>query len=314
MTLSRPIRRIAQTTTVALTVALTLGNLGGLQADEAQTIPRVDSAEEFENLPEEVQKAYPAFDAFKLFDSLPAEAMVMMTEIALLELKYYLEVPTAKENDKLKAAIRDFQKDIGENPTGILTMGQWETLTDRHSDLTYDMVRPMSVTPSVSISGEVADAEGTWSFEGNAVPIQMSKIQCFYSTGHCFEAMASANYEPVEIFGDSTPQLEAQLVLWTIDKWTPTEVQASYSASCASYTLTIDIDMDSAIQVRRGKGCPGIADEPQILKLVSGFDAWREYRDKLNEEKGELTSQKFRDQAMRNMEVLRQRLEEADGP
>jgi hypothetical protein len=48
--------------------------------------------------------------------------------------------------------------------------------------------------------------------------------------------------------------------------------------------------------------------------LVSGFDAWREYRDKLNEEKGELTSQKFRDQAMRNMEVLRQRLEEADGP
>ena len=294
---------------LALVAVATLNLLSCLPAQEQAENPplpevnRVSTIEEFNNLPEEQQKAYPAFEMFQLGaehdeTGIPVEAAIATTELCLTQLKYYLHLPMGEERKELPDAISAFQSDLGEEPTGTLTVGQLQVLSER-----ADAHMPETVHPSggvfVSGFGGYAVAEGTWSFDDNLIPIQTSKIECYREWRVCLEALAQINYEPFSIFEFSTlpPQLEVLLQRWQITSWTTTEITAKLDdAACVTYNLTIDLRTESAHQVRRGKGgkaCEGIAETPQIINLVDGFDAGNKYASERQEKASKYLSSKY---------------------
>jgi hypothetical protein len=56
-----------------------------------------------------------------------------MVSFQLNRLGFYLSLPTDKPSDALRTAIDKFQHSLNAEPTGILTMGQWEELGKRTS-------------------------------------------------------------------------------------------------------------------------------------------------------------------------------------
>jgi hypothetical protein len=94
--------------------------------------------------------------------------------------------------------------------------------------------------------------------------------------------------------GDTSSDGSAYLYLDTDDfsvtKWTENEVVAENDSSlCVAYTLSINSQKNEASMFRRakGKGCDGISEAPQIMKLVDGFkhifDFWSDRNRKINE-------------------------------
>lgn len=111
--------------------------------------------------------------------------------------------------------------------------------------------------------------KGSWFSETKlAYPTQSSSIECWKDKGVCFEATGqmSGNYL---ITASST---------YTIYSWTDDEIIASTKALCAETTLTIDRIKEKASLLRKTTGssseCPLISQEPMLLYLVDGYDAW----------------------------------------
>jgi hypothetical protein len=255
------------------------------------------TAEEFEALPDSEKEKYPALEvmsfAGRIFgEEMPEAVFVLVIEEMLIELRYYFQLPIGKMNLNLKRAIRDFQIDQGESPTGVLTMAQFMKLGDLGTSQEIETILPGS-SPLAWIGDTVATAEGTWSFEGNARPIQSCQIRCFRDFGLCFEALGQINYDP--IFGNDA-MLDISLELWDITRWSSEEVVAEKGDSkCVSYTLTINGQKGKALQFRRGKGgpgCEGIAESPQIIEMVNGVEvALDYYRERRNAARENMSSE-----------------------
>ncbi|MCH7685658.1 MAG: hypothetical protein IH899_03080 [Planctomycetes bacterium] len=177
-------------------------------------------------------------------------------------------------SDKLRNAIREFQRDLSREQTGTLLYGEFQELSNRH-----DLVQPdpigLSSFMNVNSYGGYAVAEGTWIFTDGtklADPMQTSKIECWQHQGVCREALASVS--------GSSNLLGVDTFEMTITKWTDTEIVAEDDSSrCVSYTLSLNLTAKQATKFRRNKGgesCDLVAQEPQILKLVEGFDiSWK---------------------------------------
>jgi len=265
--------------------------------------------EELNHLSEEQAADLPMFPLMqrlaKSNDSQGVElgVMIMALEYVLYDLRYYDAWPSGVMSDKLRNAIREFQRDLSREQTGTLLYGEFQELSNRH-----DLVQPdpigLSSFMNVNSYGGYAVAEGTWIFTDGtklADPMQTSKIECWRDEGVCREAIASVSGS-INLLGVDT-------YVMSITKWSETEIVAEDdSARCVSYTLSLNLTSKQATKFRRNKGgesCDFVAQEPQILKLVEGFDISWKARNGLRDRRKEVLNKKY----IETLELLEQKYE-----
>jgi hypothetical protein len=260
--------------------------------------------EQYEALSDEEKSQLPVLEIFRFGDEsfFSDELVIALIENVLCDLKYYPHYPSGEINDNLTNAIKELQHDIGAKPSGVLTAGQWFELQEIHDGLS---VEPVGLPSGVFIHGgsEFARAEGTWSFDGNARPIQASKIECYKQMGACFEAMAYVDRGfPFQM---DDHMLEIDLQVWEVIHWdTASIIAKNDEAGCAAYNLTIDLRTESAFQVRRGKGCEGFAESPMMVQLVDGFEIAFEARGERHRASSELVSSRYQEAFKRIAEEI----------
>lgn len=221
---------------------------------------------------------------------------------ALYELRYYVgELPSGKITPKLKDAIKDFQRCLGNDPTGELLFGEFMELMQ-----SYDKLSPTRVSlPSYrffnsaehSVGPGYVSLRGTWVFKDGtpqADPIQTSVIELYKNTMQGTERMAFLNYT-----GDSVVEalLTTYMVRWKITKWDSEEIVAENDAPInASYTLKVDMQNEKVYMYRspKGKVFKKFELEPSILELVDGLKVSGDFYKKSQEEANKLYSPKYR--------------------
>lgn len=211
---------------------------------------------------------------------IPTGMYVFLIRQALIDLYYDQEcVPSAAIDQRYKRAVGAFQRRLGNPPTGVLTVQEFDKLQMAHEQAVPEWPAP-GMLHSVGIRSDYAQATGTWRFRGPAKladPIQASKIECYRELGVCIEAIAVADYGQM-LMGGMSHYVRADLTVWKITRWeSGVEIVAEDdSAMCVSTTLTLTARNKQATQFRRGKGgvgCRGIAESPQVLELVGFSEA-----------------------------------------
>ncbi len=226
-------------------------------------------------------------------DNDTALLMPAMIGEALYELRYYVgEIPSGKITPKLKDAIKDFQRSLGNDPTGELLLGELTELTDRYSKLNPNRIGLPGYN-FFTLDGYVG-LRGTWVFKdgrAHGIPIQTSVIELDKTTMSGVEAMAS-------IFEGDDSLLTADIIHWKITKWNTEEIVAENNAPLnASYTLSVDLKNEKVYMFRRHKGekiFGKLELEASILELVDGFKVSYDLHQKQQKEAYKLYNPKYK--------------------
>jgi hypothetical protein len=78
--------------------------------------------------------------------------------------------------------------------------------------------------------------------------INSVQVRCIRSAGKCYEAIASVNTDEIEN-SKAPPGLEAQINIWEIKDYNANQLIATYYDGCYNYTVTIDINQETALKV-----------------------------------------------------------------
>ena len=78
--------------------------------------------------------------------------------------------------------------------------------------------------------------------------INSVQVRCIKSAGKCYEAIASVNPDEIEN-SKAPPELKAQINIWKIKDYSADQIIATYYDGCYNYTVTIDINQETALRV-----------------------------------------------------------------
>jgi hypothetical protein len=143
-------------------------------------------------------------------------------------------------SESFEAAVRDFQRDLEHEPTGILTVGQIAELTYRNGLLKLGRVEMLNAVKAYSLRDDAATAQGTWTAAPAAtlIPINEVRISCDRERSVCEE---STTY--VIVPGRESWNM-AFLVLntsdsYTVSRWRRQGIEATRLAGCREILLSI---------------------------------------------------------------------------
>ena len=204
----------------------------------------------------------------------------------------------------IKQKIKDFQETIGSEPTGELTYGDFNKLSECMSRASENKVIPLGNT-TVYIGDTYLNATANLVIDdGNdiyleetdsALPVTESQIRCYKNEGICNVFVADVVIPRFDEF-NNTYYLNTNVDIWNIDSWTKDKVVASQSSKCRSTTMTINGASEEIVQITTnsskeeceilGTTLPKL-DRPRVVKSVdpmkytSGY--WRARADKFRE-------------------------------
>ena len=225
-------------------------------------------------MPVEAQRRLPFFELTP-FLGLDRSFTVVMVELVLLDLRYYLRAPTGEISDDLVQAIRALQADLGREPTGTLLFGEFHEMMRRMARLHPAPVYPPR--PAFSDEGETVEALGTWSpFEGGPLdPVKATLVRCRRSEGACLEATSVLRE------ADGRADLRLALERWHVERWDPGRIEARRETGpCALETLRIDRRAGEVSRSRARKperSCDAVAVEPIDARLGDGVRTAHEH-------------------------------------
>lgn len=233
-------------------------------------------------------------------EDMPPEALNYLSVVALSRLGYFVETNPRV----IKEQIKSFQETIGSNPSGELTFGDFNKLSECSAKFGENRVIPLSGT-SVSIYDNYARAEASIVIDdGNdtyleetdsAYPITKSEMRCDKQDGICVVFVADV---VVPRFGDSndTYYLSTNIDIWDIDSWGTDKIIASQGSKCRTTTMTMNSTTNEIVQTTTNasnEGCDILGtelpklDRPTIATSVDqmeyGFGYWRARTNKTSE-------------------------------
>jgi hypothetical protein len=198
-------------------------------------------------------------------------------EIALSRLMYF-----DVQEEALVMAIKKFQRDIGEQQTGVLTFGQWQKLNIRNERSSDRRLTLPSFGKTIKVYAykDYVSTEGTWRIEGDKIfsPINHAKIKCHKPRGTC--KVMQIDFMIPRLDEDSTRYFfNITEDVYNIISWSDSEVISQSGVKCRHTIMTIDRSNDEVFQITKNrgtKGCDaGIAKfpplkKPRISRLYSG--------------------------------------------
>jgi hypothetical protein len=208
-------------------------------------------------------------------DATAEEEITAIVKRQMATLLYPVDLSTfsrPEKDPKFRDLIVVLQKQMGAQPTGSLTVAQFNRLSDAADNIDG----PVTGMPSKMVfmqTGDVVAASGTETGDDIADPINEVRILCYKSRGMC--EMYDVSYDPDRRFLFLGLPTE-----YEIDTWLANRVTAKLSALCATSLMTIDIK-GGAVEIVTvpqpdSTHCPGKRESPRVWKLVDGFSvAWK---------------------------------------
>ena len=171
-------------------------------------------------------------------DATVAEGGTALIKRHMANLLYPVDMSSLSgpESDtKFRDLIILLQQQMGVPPTGVLTVDQFDRLTEASRNIDGDLIRlqPLKIV-SMSKDGSWVSAAGTGAVNNIGDPINSVRIFCFKERGAC--EMYDATYNQKDRFLFLSLYTEYQ-----IDTWTPSRVTATNDMLCATALMTIDI-------------------------------------------------------------------------
>ena len=258
------------------------------------------SKKEINSLPPEIGDKLPIGQVYKALQKFDPKFQIL-EKILELDVKsalsklMYIDI----QEEALVKAIKIFQRDIGEQQTGVLTVSQFEKLTtraERSSDNRF-VIPVFGETIKIYKEKDYVFTEGTWRIEGEKIyaPINYSKIECHKSRGTC-EIRDLDFLIPNLDKRDSDYQFAMNKQTYEIISWNDSEViSKSFSlGKCRSVIMTIDYSNNEVFTITRNKGTKGCdilgmvnirpLNKPRISRLYSGYNKSVEFWKKREKE------------------------------
>ena len=278
------------------------------------------SVEEIAKLPPEVLKEIPALPAMRKIlaedDSGISEDFFPFMVGFHLRAMYY--TPFVESDQEIAKAVAAFQSDIGADVTGELTMGQFEELNRRGIRRSETKVYASSYAGVHRFEDYSVTATGTWIINNDQIadPVNTAEIECIKDQGTCNLIQASIVLPSLDSSSDLyTLHLDTQT--YEIISWTANEVisRPYQTNECRSTVLTINTKSQEVYEITRNNNqeeckfgdlfeVPAL-DQPQVARLVSGFDTTHAYWKKRREAYEEYTNSEVRDRLQKSLGVTK---------
>ena len=229
------------------------------------------------------------------------QALEHVVPVSLTRLHY----PNAFE--ATEAAIKLFQTDLGDEPTGKLSVGQLYMLNKRRDffELSGAEVAPLAIPGANDIYegnyyGKMASLTGQWQIVGDSIaePINSVEITCYEKEGSCSVKEVKIDDEPsfesfVDSWGGTVYVISDDYEISILD-WTGSVVIAKPTSGgdCRSTLWTLDFDLKEFSQVTRNSGSPEKCadwhlDSPRIAKIEVDSSAVYRIRSERNRSRRE---------------------------
>lgn len=259
---------IRRTCKIFVTAFLALGTTVTLAQEKSYESMSMD---EIEALPIEEQKKLP-LDAMLALSGMPADTLdiVLMAQLGAL---FY-----STERSNVEDMVRRFQRDIGNEETGRITVGEMEVLEKRSSSVATRNFGITGLGSSTWVNENRATASGTWMIVGEKIaqPYNRVNIECYKRIGVCLQSEAYLDMSGSFAFvGRHTTEYE-------IIDWTSNQVTAKSGdyRSCRSTILTLTESSKETSMVTQNNNLEACEigemslelESPRITKLVSSFD------------------------------------------
>jgi peptidoglycan hydrolase-like protein with peptidoglycan-binding domain len=233
---------------------------------------------------------------------LDGETLSLLISLGLISLQY----PGTTDG------VIQFQQDLGAEPTGEITVGQWEELTRRRTRFFDTHVYVASADKLyISATDGYASVEGTWIIEGDqiAYPINKGKVECRHDRGECQLIQAELSVPGVSE-DKNAYLLGVSSDLYKIIAWTDDEVVAQKRDECRTVILTLNLDSNEVYKVAQNNGtnaCPVGSLAPAnfgssgISRLVPSwnetYNFWQKRKDVVKDYANPRITRKFKELA-----------------
>lgn len=219
-----------------------------------------------------------------------SEVPMMYTMAAQRGLSQGSELLFAMELNKLMypglhdydAAIKAFQVDLGDRPTGKLTVWQIYQLQQRAEIQSLSRVLFPDQFSSY-ITDQFASAQGTTIIVDDKIawPINHSKIKCFKSTGQCEFSQIYLNVPDESSWSQSFHVMETDTEYYSISRWGKDSIEShplGGSNDCRNTSLSLNFMTKEFYFITRNAGgdCKILGVEleklnkPRIAQIVDG--------------------------------------------
>ncbi len=261
------------------------------------------SDKELSNIPKNVQDRIPLKELLKRTHGEEFTPNIMLSvSFGLAKLMYFNPMP----EKQIREAIKKFQRDIGQDQTGELTMGQLDELLRRANRLSDNPIYVPGLGETLDVFGEedYVTTEGTWTIEGekHAFPINFSKINCFKSRGTCEVnqvniSIPRLNDSSEGIFIAHSPLTEELQII----SWIDNEIVSQGDSKCRTTIMTMNIKNNEVFQITRNKGsdkCVTLPQlkKPRIARLNPGTQFTREFWNSRKEKTNKYINTEFQEQ------------------
>lgn len=237
-------------------------------------------------LPEQVLK----LSEDERFSKLPMA--YQLNEKSIRAVHHYLPVSLASLHyprafDDTKNAIRLFQEDLGDEPTGVLSVGQLYLLAQRSEFYlaSYTAVAPLAGGSAGDVYelpnlGKYVSLRGQWEIVGDTIahPTNSVEVICREWQGSCevreLKVDDHTTYEAFEGSWGSTVHIISEEYEISILDWSDDVVIAKPSSveGCRTTLWTLDFELKEFSQVARNSGDPASCSEwhldaPRVAKI-----------------------------------------------
>lgn len=241
------------------------------------------SKEDLNKLTPEQMNALPAFKVLNKLEPQTAAGVRAWVPIMLRDLGYGFREAFTGTDEQLQRWVTQFQHDVGEPETGVLSVAQMDTLTKRSdaikiADVNVTLPLTDNDGPEIIVTEDLVSAKGTFIIEGDkpAYPLNIASFDCDRKSGYCNQSNVDINADG-SIYYVNTFQTSLPILSWNEE-----EIVANGEGMCATSTLTINVRAKEVYVITRNNGqscAPMMAPlaKPQISKLVSGFNVSQDY-------------------------------------
>jgi len=204
-----------------------------------------------------------------------------------------------------KRAVMEFQKDLGDSPTGVLTVWQIHQLTKRSEMQALGSINFPDRFMSYK-GGQYAKVEGTMRIldEQIAWPINHQVLHCTKQQGVCELEELSVMVPDDKAFAQVFSIMRVDPVFYFITKWDQDVIEATSSddgVACRSTTVTLNFKAKEFYFITRNgtKSCDVLGtpiprlEKPRVAEIFNGDVVIREEFDKVRHAAFKVTASSF---------------------
>ena len=185
-----------------------------------------------------------------------------------------------------EAAKKEFQKDLNEPATGVLTVGQLHTLSYRASRLNMPSVNFFAFEAGGTIDADFATVKGTVKIidERIAYPVNYVKIECFKAQAYCKYRQTILMLPDENSFTNSYGVSDMAEEFYKVTRWTNDQVDATpmIATGCRVNQLSFNFTTKEYFEIARNNTAGDcqtslgitlpLLQKPRVSQFVDGSD------------------------------------------